>query len=111
MKRLIFAPEVPASQMVLTIITDEQLEAFADAVITKYQQSIARRKASEPTGRVDDPKGGHDTPKALRLHNDQVGPGGESNPHIFKGYWILSPARLPVPPSGLMRTKNLRHFV
>lgn len=32
---------------VLTIITDEQLEAFADAVITKYQQSIARRKATE----------------------------------------------------------------
>ena len=42
-------PEVPASQMVLTIITDEQLGAFADAVITKYQQSIARRKASEPS--------------------------------------------------------------
>ena len=35
--------------MVLTIITDEQLEAFADAVITKYQQIIARRKASEPS--------------------------------------------------------------
>ncbi|MBR1510384.1 MAG: helix-turn-helix domain-containing protein [Bacteroidales bacterium] len=49
MKRLICVPEVPASQMVLTIITDEQLEAFADAVITKYQQSIARRKASEPS--------------------------------------------------------------
>ena len=48
MKREICVPEVPASQMVLTIITDEQLEAFADAVITKYQQSIARRKASEP---------------------------------------------------------------
>ena len=47
MKRLICAPEVPASQMVLTIITDEQLEAFADAVITKYQQNIARRKAAE----------------------------------------------------------------
>ena len=47
MKRLICAPEVPASQMVLTIITDEQLEAFADAVITKYQQSIARHKAAE----------------------------------------------------------------
>jgi len=43
MKREICVPEVPASQMVLTIITDEQLEAFADAVITKYQQSIARR--------------------------------------------------------------------
>ena len=42
-------PEVPASQMVLTIITDEQLEAFADAVITKYQQNIARRRASEPS--------------------------------------------------------------
>ena len=41
MKREICVPEVPASQMVLTIITDEQLEAFADAVITKYQQSIA----------------------------------------------------------------------
>ncbi len=26
-----------------TTITDEQLEAFADAVITKYQQNIARR--------------------------------------------------------------------
>lgn len=47
MKRLICAPEVPASQMVLTIITDEQLEAFADAVITKYQQNIVRRKAAE----------------------------------------------------------------
>ena len=33
--------------MVLTIITDEQLEAFADAVITKYQQNIVRRKAAE----------------------------------------------------------------
>lgn len=42
MKREICAPEVPASQMVLTIITDEQLEAFADAVITKYQQTIVR---------------------------------------------------------------------
>ncbi len=49
MKREIYVPEVPASQMVLTIITDEQLEAFADAFITKYQQSIARRKASEPS--------------------------------------------------------------
>ena len=49
MKRVICVPEVPASQMVLTIITDEQLEAFADAVITKYQQSIARLKASEPS--------------------------------------------------------------
>ena len=49
MKREICVPDVPASQMVLTIITDEQLEAFADAVITKYQQSIARRKASEPS--------------------------------------------------------------
>ena len=29
MKREICAPEVPASQMVLTIITDEQLETFA----------------------------------------------------------------------------------
>lgn len=47
MKRLICAPEVPASQMVLTIITDEPLEAFADAVITKYQQTIVRRKAAE----------------------------------------------------------------
>ena len=35
--------------MVLTIITDEQLEAFAEAVITKYQQNIARRKAAEPS--------------------------------------------------------------
>ena len=49
MKREICVPEVPASQMVLTIITDEQLEAFADAVITKYQQSLARRKAAEPS--------------------------------------------------------------
>ena len=49
MKRTICAPEVPASQMVLTIITDEQLEAFADAVITKYQQSLASRKAAEPS--------------------------------------------------------------
>ena len=47
MKREICVPEVPASQMVLTIITDEQLEAFADAFITKYQQSITRRKAAE----------------------------------------------------------------
>ena len=47
MKKEICAPEVPASQMVLTIITDEQLEAFAEAVITKYQQNIARRKAAE----------------------------------------------------------------
>ena len=47
MKREICAPEVPASQMVLTIITDEQLEAFADAVITKYQQTIARYRAAE----------------------------------------------------------------
>ena len=23
-----------------------------------------------------------------------------SNPHVFKGHWILSPARLPIPPSG-----------
>ena len=36
MKREICAPEVPASQMVLTIIT-------------KYQQNIARRKAAEPS--------------------------------------------------------------
>ena len=40
-------PEVPASQMVLTIITDEQLEAFADAVITKYQQNIVCHNAAE----------------------------------------------------------------
>ena len=49
MKREICVPEVPASQMVLTIITDEQLKALADAVITKYQQSITRRKAAEPS--------------------------------------------------------------
>lgn len=49
MKRKICVPEVPASQMVLTITTDEQLEAFADAVITKYQQTIVRRKAAEPS--------------------------------------------------------------
>ena len=46
MKRENCVPEVPASQMVLTIITDEQLEAFADAVITKYQQNIVSRKAT-----------------------------------------------------------------
>ena len=46
MKREICVPEMPASQMVLTIITDEQLEAFADAVITKYQQNIVSRKAA-----------------------------------------------------------------
>ena len=28
-------------------------------------------------------------------------PERESNPHVFKGHWILSPARLPIPPSGL----------
>ena len=49
---------------VFTIITDEQLEAFADAVITKYQQNIARRgvsgpvngrwQASLPEGRCDE---------------------------------------------------------
>ena len=49
MKREICAPEMPASQMVLTIITDEQLKAFADAVISKYQQNITRRKAAEPS--------------------------------------------------------------
>ena len=49
MKREFCAPEMPTSQMALTIITDEQLEAFADAVITKYQQNIARRKAAEPS--------------------------------------------------------------
>ena len=42
-------PEVPACQMVLSFITDEQLEAFADAVITKYQQNIARQRAAEPS--------------------------------------------------------------
>lgn len=47
MKRENCVPEVPASQIVLTIITDEQLEAFADAVITKYQQNIARHNAAE----------------------------------------------------------------
>ena len=50
MKREICVPEVPASQTVLVIITDEQLEAFADAVITKYQQNIARRTTSIPKG-------------------------------------------------------------
>ena len=34
MKKEICAPEVPASQMALTIITDEQLEAFAEGVET-----------------------------------------------------------------------------
>ena len=29
-------------------------------------------------------------------------PKRESNPHGFKGHWILSPARLPIPPSGLI---------
>ena len=29
-----------------------------------------------------------------------VYPGRESNPHVFKGHWILSPARLPIPPPG-----------
>ena len=43
MKREICVPEMPASQMALTIITDEQLEAFANAVITKNQQCIAHR--------------------------------------------------------------------
>lgn len=68
MKREICVPEVPASQMVLTIITDEHLEAFADAVITKYQQTIVRRKASEPSPEE----------WMTRLHNDQVGPAGIS---------------------------------
>lgn len=39
-------PEVPASQMVLTIITDKQLEAFADAVVKKYQQSVQPRSTA-----------------------------------------------------------------
>ena len=30
-------------------------------------------------------------------------PGRESNPHVFKGHWILSPARLPIPPPGLVK--------
>ena len=46
MKRKICVPEVPASQMVLTIITDEQLEAFADAVVKKYQQSVQPRSTA-----------------------------------------------------------------
>ncbi len=46
MKREICVPDVPASQMVLTIITDEQLEAFADAVIKKYQQSVQPRSTA-----------------------------------------------------------------
>jgi len=44
MKREICVPDVPASQMVLTIITDEQLEAFADAVITKYVFLLLERQ-------------------------------------------------------------------
>ena len=27
-------------------------------------------------------------------------PGRESNPHVCWGHWILSPARLPIPPPG-----------
>jgi len=50
MKREICAPEVPASQMVLTIITDEQLEAFADAVVKKYQQSVQPRSTAGKSG-------------------------------------------------------------
>lgn len=46
MKRGICVPEVPASQMVLTIITDEQLEAFADAFVKKYQQSVQPRSTA-----------------------------------------------------------------
>lgn len=40
MKREICVPEVPASQMVLTIITDEQLEAFADAVSLSINKTL-----------------------------------------------------------------------
>ena len=47
MKRGICVPEVPASQMVFTIITDEQLEALAETVISKYQQNVI----SAPSGR------------------------------------------------------------
>ena len=35
MKREICVPEVPASRMVLTIITNEQLEAFTDILMIK----------------------------------------------------------------------------
>ena len=31
-----------------------------------------------------------------------------SNRHVFKGHWILSPARLPIPPFGLVGSKPRR---
>ena len=75
MKREICVPEVPASQMVLAIITDEQLEAFADAVITKYQQTIVRHKAAEkPQEEWMTRKEVMTPPPAMRLYHDQMGP-------------------------------------
>ena len=41
-------------------------------------------------------------PSALKCRRYRCScPKRESNPHGFKGHWILSPARLPIPPSGL----------
>lgn len=42
----------------------------------------------------------------MMLENQQLTksflcPGPGSNRHVFKGQWILSPSRLPIPPLGL----------
>ena len=42
--------------------------------------------------------------KTSRFVREVLYPGRESNPHVFKGHWILSPARLPIPPPGLVKT-------
>ena len=63
MKREICAPEVPASQMVLTIITDEQLEAFADAVIAYAQLFDFSNYTYEPATEIVELRG----PRAEKL--------------------------------------------
>ena len=67
-----------------------------------FKQWMAR-VASDRVDEMQDPELAMKTwgtKKGPNYRSFFVCPERESNPHIFKGYWILSPARLPIPPSG-----------
>ena len=78
-------------------------EGFRRAKPDRRGSASARRgnPFPRPLGVQGDQKG----PRAQKKHRGFavlfLCPKRESNPHGFKGHWILSPARLPIPPSGL----------
>ena len=62
-----------------------------------YPKTEIIQKDSPPHPTKEKPSQSFDSEGFLSIF---LYPGRESNPHVFKGHWILSPARLPIPPPG-----------